>query len=253
MRLKYEEVFPKPTTLSVDAQISKVRNLLKKIEENPNMCLNVCECSYIVQPSIPLGNSHIYGTQYDQTVAQGAVLMIVKKYLESLELVRDGKAKSPASFYQLKLKYDENFPNIFTMISKFEKTLKKVEKNPNFGINVHGNRFIVRLTIPPDALNWFGSHREHTTARQAVIMIANEYKNSLELVQKGKSNSPATKEDLQLKYDAMFLASKQEISNFEDTLKKIEQNPNFGMQKIGHRYHVALYIPRGEIFILILP
>merc|ERR1712034_118032 len=53
----------------------------------------------------------------------------------------------------------------------------------------------------------------------------------------GEAKAPATKEELQQKYDAMFpeIKTKTIISKFGDTLKRIEQNTNFGLQINGNK------------------
>jgi hypothetical protein len=91
--------------------------------------------------------------------------------------------------------------------------LKNIERNPNFGIHTDGHRFAIILKIPPEGLYFYGSQYERENARKAVLMISQEYKNSLDLVQNGKAKSPATREDLKRKYDAMF--SKSSLPNLK--------------------------------------
>merc|ERR1712098_691359 len=129
--------------------------------------------------------------------------MIANEYMRSLELVREKKSKSSATFQDLKMKYDALFSKSQNqiLISTFKGTLKKIEKNPNFGLQRRQGRYCVYLWIPRGDKNLYGSHRYHAQARKAVLMIADEYMKSL---QDEKLKSPATFHQLKLKYDAMF-------------------------------------------------
>merc|ERR1712098_51929 len=93
--------------------ISKFVCALKKIEQNPNYGMHLCGKTYYINLYIPRGTGgHSYGHYHDHETARKAVLMIAHEYMKSLELVREGKVKHPATVRELQLKHDAMFGEI---------------------------------------------------------------------------------------------------------------------------------------------
>lgn len=244
LKLKYNSSFSGAT--SIDAQISKFEKNIKNYEKNPNIGLISSRGGYVVQPTIPPPNTHWYGIQFHQKSAQQAILILAKEYLKSLKLVKDGKLESPATAQDLQLKYNEIVSKWKpqNMISKFKITLKKIEKNPNFGVTFRPYRYIVQLSVPPGARHWYGSHQEHATARRAVLMIAHEYMKSLELVRNEKAKVPASASDLQLKYRTEF-GEFEEKSNTAE--KKVDVASEHKLLMNHERPKQAKYAPTTPV------
>jgi hypothetical protein len=159
--------------------------------------------------------------------------VIVEEYEKSLE------ANSPATKEDLQKKYDAMFSkskeHVLTLVSKFEVTLKKIEQNTNFGVYLNGRRYYIHVWIPLGERNLYGSHHHYATARNAVLMTANEYMESLRLMQNGQLESAMTFHQLKLKHDAMFGEVEKRVSphsesNYEEYKLNIEHaNKNLRM------------------------
>lgn len=241
---------------NIEEKIAKVQNMVKRIKKNPNFCLISHKkwSRYTIQLQIPLGSMHYYGSHDDEVTGRQAVSMIVQKYLKSLERVQDGDSKSAATFHDLKLQYEAMFSTPRAQISKARNFLKQLEKKPNLGLVSRAGSHSVYPNIPPGRRHVYGTLHDKATAQQAVLMLASEYLKSLELVRHGRDESAATTQDLQQKYDEMFSKSRIDlmISKFENTLKKIRENPNFGISTTGSsrgassKFRVRLNIPPPE-------
>jgi len=110
LQQKYDAMFPE---IKQQNMISKLEDTLKKIEQYPNFGLQMNKEKRIyVHLNIPIGKRYMYGRHHDLKTARKAVQMIANEYIKS------SKLGTPATFHQLKLKYDAMFGKAQQEVSK---------------------------------------------------------------------------------------------------------------------------------------